>query len=94
MTRHKESLQVFANQDRFRDLTNLKRTLSRSPIRDNAIDYPLSFAERRGFDPEKMLGRTLNYLAGIHHHLVASFYLYNPHKTYNNCCINNIPQMN
>lgn len=67
MTRHKETLQIFANQDRFRDLEKLKRTLSRAPIRDNAIDYPLSFAERRGFDPEKMLGRTLNYLAGIHH---------------------------
>ena len=65
MTRHKEQLSVYANKDTYRDLATLKRRLSRAPICDNAIDYPLSFAERRGFDPDSTIGRTVNHLAGI-----------------------------
>lgn len=66
LTRHKESLMVYANKEQYRDLSNLKRQLSRAPIRDNAIDYPISFAERRGFDPESTLGRAMNHIAGLH----------------------------
>lgn len=67
MTRHRQSLEVFANRTYYKDLENLKRQLSRAPVRDNAIDYPLSFALRCGFDPEKTLGKALNHIAGVGH---------------------------
>ena len=66
LTRHKDNLMIYANKDEYRDLSTLKRRLSRAPIRDNAIDYPLSFAERRGFDPDSTIGRAINHLEGIH----------------------------
>ncbi|MCB1827911.1 MAG: hypothetical protein KDH94_05735, partial [Coxiellaceae bacterium] len=69
MTRHKTALHVFANQDRYQTLEDLKKQLSRSPIRDNAIDYPVSFANRRGFDEESTIGRALNHIAGIGHRI-------------------------
>lgn len=32
--------------------------------RDNVIDWPLDFATRCGFDPDKLVGRVVNHLAG------------------------------
>ena len=66
LTRHKDKLMVYANKDEYHDISTLKRRLSRAPIRDNAIDYPLSFAERRGFDPDSTIGRAINHIEGIH----------------------------
>lgn len=47
------------------DMDALKETLSRAPMKDNVIDWPLDFAIRTGFDPDKMIGRALNRVAGF-----------------------------
>ncbi|KTD64258.1 hypothetical protein [Legionella spiritensis] len=65
MTRHKQSLKVYADKVNHPDLNALKQTLSRSITKDNVIDWPLDFATRCGFDPDKLIGRVVNHLAGV-----------------------------
>ena len=64
-TRHRKELNVFANKTHYKNLDGLKKQLAQAKVRDNAIDYPLSFSERRGFDPESMLGKALDFMAGV-----------------------------
>ncbi|MDF1684837.1 MAG: hypothetical protein P1U36_09325 [Legionellaceae bacterium] len=42
-------------------------TLSRRSIRDNVIDWPLDYATRSGFNPDKLVGRVLNQLTSVRH---------------------------
>jgi len=65
MTRHRKSLHVYANQSQFKDLNALKRTFSRSVLKDTVLDWPISFAIRRGFDPERILGRFIDTVMGM-----------------------------
>lgn len=65
MTRHRKTLNVYADQSKFKNLTELKASLSRSTLRDSALDWPLSFALRRGFDPEKLLGWFIDKVLGV-----------------------------
>jgi hypothetical protein len=64
MTRHREHLSIYADKHQHPDLNALTKTLSRSSTRDNVIDWPLDFAIRAGFDPDKMVGRALNKIVG------------------------------
>lgn len=63
MTRHKESLQIYANTNHHPDLNSLTHTLSRSMTKDNVIDWPLDFAMRAGFDSDSLVGKAINYIA-------------------------------
>jgi Ti-type conjugative transfer relaxase TraA len=65
MTRHRKTLNVYADQSKFKNLTELKASLSRSRLRDSVLDWPLSFAIRRGFDPEKLLGWFIDKVLGV-----------------------------
>lgn len=65
MTRHRKSLNVYADQSQFKNLTELKAGLSRSTLRDSVLDWPLSFAIRRGFDPEKLMGWFIDKVLGV-----------------------------
>ena len=65
MTRHRKALNVYADRSQFRNLTELKDGLSRSTIRDSVLDWPLSFAIRRGFDPEKLIGWFVDKVLGV-----------------------------
>lgn len=65
MTRHRKSLNVYPDQSQFKNLTELKAGLSRSTLRDSVLDWPLSFAIRRGFDPEKLMGWFIDKVLGI-----------------------------
>lgn len=60
MTRHKTSLNIYAEHAQFQTLSALKKSLSRSQIKDNVIDWPLLFSIRRGFDPDSSLGRFID----------------------------------
>lgn len=60
MTRHRKTLNVYAEQSQFNSIKTLEKTLSRSPIKDSVLDWPLSFAMRRGFDPDSLLGRFID----------------------------------
>ncbi|HEY2566769.1 MAG TPA: Ti-type conjugative transfer relaxase TraA, partial [Candidatus Aquirickettsiella sp.] len=65
MTRHRKSLNVYADRNQFKSLKELKASLSRSRLRDSVLDWPLSFALHRGFDPEKLLGWFIDKVLGV-----------------------------
>jgi Ti-type conjugative transfer relaxase TraA len=65
MTRHRMSLNVYADRNQFKSLKELKASLSRSRLRDSVLDWPLSFAIRRGFDPEKLVGWFIDKVLGV-----------------------------
>lgn len=65
MTRHRKTLNVYVDQFKFKNLKELKASLSRSRLRDSVLDWPLSFAIRRGFDPEKLLGWFIDKVLGV-----------------------------
>ncbi len=67
MTRHKNNLCVYASKALHQSKEQLIRTLSRSPIKDNLIDWPLNYALRHGFNPDSSVGKAVNRMAGIAH---------------------------
>jgi len=73
MTRHKQSLKVYVDTVNHPKFDDLKRTLSRSVTKDNVIDWPLDFAIRAGFNPDKLVGRVVNHLAGVGHKIRDGF---------------------
>ncbi len=54
MSRHREGMYLFADSETYGDIHGLKRELARTPMSDNVLDYPLSFAIRRGMDAEQV----------------------------------------
>ncbi|MFO9481341.1 Ti-type conjugative transfer relaxase TraA [Legionella pneumophila serogroup 1] len=73
MTRHKDSLKIYADSINHPTIKVLKQTLSRSNTRDNVIDWPLDFATRAGFNPDQLIGRVLNHIAGVGHKIKNAF---------------------
>ncbi|MFO9661713.1 Ti-type conjugative transfer relaxase TraA [Legionella pneumophila serogroup 1] len=73
MTRHKDSLKIYADSINHPTINALKQTLSRSNTRDNVIDWPLDFATRAGFNPDQLIGRVLNHIAGVGHKIKNAF---------------------
>jgi len=65
MTRHRKILNIYADRSQFKNFTELKEVLSRSTLRDSVLDWPLSFAIRRGFDPEKLMGWFIDKVLGV-----------------------------
>ena len=72
-TRHRKKLSIYADAGQHPDLDALKRTLSRESTKDNVIDWPLDFAIRSGFDPDKLIGRALNHMAGMGNKIKEKF---------------------
>lgn len=60
MTRHRLALHLFADQSQFPDLNALKKVLSRDGLKDTVLDWPISYAIRRGFDPDGIIGRFID----------------------------------
>ncbi|WP_255411073.1 hypothetical protein [Legionella sp. km772] len=60
MTRHRESLNIYTSKHYHPDVQSLIKTLSRTTIKDNVIDWPLDFAMRAGFEPDSLIGKTIN----------------------------------
>lgn len=52
MTRHRESVTLYAGADEFKDVAALSSRLSRSQLKETTLDYPKAYAERRGLDRE------------------------------------------
>jgi Ti-type conjugative transfer relaxase TraA len=63
MTRHKETLRIYANTHHHPDLNSLTNTLARNTTKDNVIDWPLDFAMRVGFDSDGLVGKAINTIA-------------------------------
>ena len=73
MTRHTQSLKIYADSNNHPDLTSLNSTLSRSVTKDNVIDWPLNYAIRKGFNPDQLMGKVLNHVVGIGHKIKHGF---------------------
>nr|WP_324293579.1 Ti-type conjugative transfer relaxase TraA [Legionella pneumophila] len=73
MTRHKDSLKIYTDSINHPTIKELKQTLSRSSTKDNVIDWPLDFATRAGFNPDQLIGRVLNHIAGVGHKIKHAF---------------------
>lgn len=73
MTRHKDSLKIYTDSINHSTIKELKQTLSRSNTRDNVIDWPLDFATRVGFNPDQLIGRAINHIAGVGHKIKHAF---------------------
>ncbi|QIN33802.1 Ti-type conjugative transfer relaxase TraA [Legionella longbeachae] len=73
MTRHKDSLKIYTDSINHPTIKELKQTLSRSNTRDNVIDWPLDFATRAGFNPDQLIGRVINHIAGLGHKIKHAF---------------------
>jgi Ti-type conjugative transfer relaxase TraA len=63
LTRHKNYVALYANKENHPSLDKLKTNLNRHNFIDTVLDFPLSFAIRRGFDPEKLVGRFIDQVA-------------------------------
>ena len=64
MSRHRDGMYLFADSETYGDLQGLKRELARTPMSDNALDYPLSFAIRRGMDAEQVAKDAATHASG------------------------------
>ncbi len=73
MTRHKESLTIYADKENHPTENTLKRTLSRSSTKDNVIDWPLDFAIRAGFDSDSLIGKAVNHVVGVGHKIKQAY---------------------
>ena len=65
MTRHRESLQLYVNQEQIADISALSKTLTRSVNKGNVIDWPVDYAMRLGFDVEKKIENVFNALSTV-----------------------------
>ncbi|MFO3540904.1 Ti-type conjugative transfer relaxase TraA [Legionella pneumophila serogroup 1] len=73
MTRHKESLNIYADKENHPTEQALKQTLSRSSTKDNVIDWPLDFATRAGFDSDSLIGKAVNHIVGVGHKIKQAY---------------------
>ncbi len=61
-SRHRLGLNIVADKDNFNDYAHLKETVSRYGLRDSLIDYPVSFAMRRGYEPKRVTKLAVNFI--------------------------------
>lgn len=57
MTRHRDHLSIYSNRSTFDNDQSFINLLSRDNIKDNVLDWPISYAARRGFDSESVIDR-------------------------------------
>jgi Ti-type conjugative transfer relaxase TraA len=52
MTRHRDSVQLYAGRDELKDMKGLNASMGRSGAKETTLDYTRAFAERRGLAEE------------------------------------------
>ena len=52
MTRHRDSVQLYAGRDEMKDMKGLSASMGRSGAKETTLDYTRAFAERRGLAEE------------------------------------------
>ncbi len=52
MTRHRDSVQLYAGRDELKDMKGLSASMGRSGAKETTLDYTRAFAERRGLAEE------------------------------------------
>ena len=64
LTRHRESVKLYTSSHDHENIASLKLNLARDEYRDNVLDFPLSYAERRGFNPDTLIGKFIERVMG------------------------------
>lgn len=82
MTRHKESLNIYADKQNHPTEQALKQTLSRSTTKDNVIDWPFDFAMRVGFDSDSLVSKVVNHIFAITHKVKNAYNFIVNYETY------------
>src|SRR3990167_616242 len=62
LSRHERNLQIYWSHSDYQNKKEFYQKLGRSALNDSSIDWPITFAERRGFDSESLIGRLFNKL--------------------------------
>lgn len=65
LSRHKHHVAMYSSQESYRDIEHLKKSMARDGFKDTVLDWPLSFAIRRGFDPESTIGKLINQVSKL-----------------------------
>jgi Ti-type conjugative transfer relaxase TraA len=78
-SRHRKNMDLYINQEVYPNYDTLSRGLERSGMKDNALDYPLNFAKRRGIDNESLFEKfkqhALNKLRVAKNNLLEAYRL-------------------
>jgi ATP-dependent exoDNAse (exonuclease V) alpha subunit len=59
-SRHRYQLSIMADRETFKDYDELKEIVSRIGLKDYVLNYPTTFALRRGFDSDNIIKRTVH----------------------------------
>lgn len=66
MSRHKQSLHVYADKDSFKTLDDLKERLSNTPLKDSALNYPYQLGLKFGFDIEVLAKNAVAHIKSVY----------------------------
>ena len=86
MTRHKDTLALFANKEDHGGERGLRYALFRMETKDNVLDFPLAFSLRHGFSVKNVLACCLEKLTGFKEsiqlawHKIGEYDKTDPHK--------------
>ncbi len=62
LSRHSQHVNLYSHREAYRDIAKLSQVMSQERVKDNILDWPLSFAMRRGFDADSLIGKLINTL--------------------------------
>lgn len=60
LSRHKHNVNIYASNESYESIKEMTTAFERNTILDSALNYPLMYAIRRGFDSDKVIGRFLS----------------------------------
>lgn len=65
LSRHRDKLHIHVDRGIYSHSAALSKRLGRHTLKDNVLDFPLSYAMRRGFEPESLAGRCIEKIARV-----------------------------
>lgn len=68
-TRHREDLHIYTSKESFQCIKSMSQQLSRSGLKDSVLDFPHSFAKRRGLVVESLMKSCAKHLTEKLHSL-------------------------
>lgn len=68
-TRHREDLHIYTSKESFKCIKSMSQQLSRSGLKDSVLDFPYSFAKRRGLVTESLMKNCAKHLTEKLHSL-------------------------
>jgi len=57
LSRHKQQVRIYASEESYQSREQMTKTMSRAPVLDSVLNYPLMYGIRRGFDTDGLVKR-------------------------------------